>query len=212
MKSLVTVLFSPTDTFDRLRSKGGWVTAFIAMIILAVVNVWLQMPLLQKIQKEAMEKAGAVQTDQAAAFTNLFSYITAPLAVAIMMFFVALLLLLVNLFVRGEATYMQLVKVSLFSSVPSVISGLLTGILIRTTGAESLQDVQLSLGAFIPDKQGIVYQLANIVNPFGIWALILMIIGTAVMARKSRASISIWIIIGWLLFALVGVLLAGMAA
>lgn len=200
MKNLVKVLFSPTETFERLRNKGGWIAAFIALAILAVINIWLQMPLVEKLQNAELEKAGAAVTEQVVMITKLVSYIVAPISVAIAMFITALLLLLVNLVVRGEALYMQLAKVALFASVPTAISSLLAGLMIRITDADSMEDVQFSLGALVPDKQGLLYELANIVNPFRIWLLVLLIIGTAVMARKPRANIALWIIIGWLVF------------
>ncbi len=205
MKNLLTVLFSPTAAFEKLREKGGWAAGFVAVLLLSIVSVWLIWPLTEKMMREQFAKTNTPgNIDQIINISHYTTLLGGAFGVAVKIFVVALLLLLVNLIVRGEAKYMQLVKVSTFSSVPGLISGLLTGIMARTTDASSIQDLSISLAAFISNKSGFLYGAASLLNPFSIWGLVLMIIGTAVMARKSKSSVAVWIVLGWLVFGLIG--------
>lgn len=211
MNHLVSILFSPSETFERLRGKGGWIIPFISLMVITVIIVFLQMPMILQTAEETAELMGGTETagvNIILAIAQVTGYLSAIFSVAFTMFVGGLLLLLVNVIVRGEATYMQLSKVALLASVPKVLGGLLTGILLRMTGAESITDVILSAGALIMEKKGFLFSLANMINPFTLWSLFLVIIGTSVMVKKGRSSVAIWIISGWLLIGLISAALS----
>ncbi|ASS76597.1 hypothetical protein CIG75_17585 [Tumebacillus algifaecis] len=204
MGNFFGVLTQPTAAFERLRGKGGWVLTLILLMVLSVFALWLQNDaIMGTIEQEFNKQAEQGQPipdeikDVALASGKFITYFSGTLGVIVTMFLGGLLLLLVNLFVRGEATYMQLSKVALYSYIPSVIGIVLTGIIAYATGATSLYDVSLSAGAFVSDKSSMAFVIAQIINPFSLWSLALMIIGTAVMTRKSRGSVALWIVIGW---------------
>ncbi|HEX7056244.1 MAG TPA: YIP1 family protein [Bacilli bacterium] len=218
MKNLVTVLFSPTATFAGLRErKLGWIAAFIALLVVTPIGLWLQTPLMEKTLRAALEKANSgVDIESMIRFSQQTSYITTPVITIVVVLLGALLLLFVNMIVRGEAKYGQLVTVYLYANVPVMIETILSGILARVTDADSVKDITLSAAAMLPDKTGLTFELTKLLNPFSIFALILVVIGTAVMARKPRGSVAVWIVGGWLVFkiisALVGSLAQGLAA
>jgi hypothetical protein len=214
MSIILSVLHSPKKTFEYIRENGGgFLVPFIAIIVATIAVAFIQLPIverafdLQMTENPAIEDSGmSVETFKTiAVYTSL---IMTPVMVAAMTFITALLLLLVNLIARGEAKYMDLVKVSVLSSIPTVINGILTGILVRTSDASNVNELVLSLGAFMEQKEGIAFGLANLVNPFGLWGLALMVIGTAVMARRSMKSVGIWIVAGYIIISLPFALLA----
>jgi hypothetical protein len=214
MSIILSVLHSPKKTFEYIRENGGgFLIPFIAIIVATIAVAFIQLPIverafdLQMTENPAIEDSGmSVETFKTiAVYTSL---IMTPVMVAAMTFITALLLLLVNLIARGEAKYMDLVKVSVLSSIPTVINGILTGILVRTSDASNVNELVLSLGAFMEQKEGIAFGLANLVNPFGLWGLALMVIGTAVMARRSMKSVGIWIVAGYIIISLPFALLA----
>ncbi len=220
MSNFFGVLTSPTATFERIRANGkGWVLALIVMVLLSVLALWLQQDaIVGTIEDEFVrQEAKGVEIDKnirdiAIASATIFSYFTAVVSVVLTMFIGGLLLLLVNLFVRGEATYMQLSKVALYSYIPSLLSMLVTGIIAYSTGATTMFDVMLNAGAFIEDKTSMLFVLAQMLDPFRIWGLVVMIIGTAVMTRKGRGSVATWIVIGWLLITFLTLLSSRAAA
>ncbi|UUZ79166.1 YIP1 family protein [Paenibacillus sp. P26] len=132
--------------------------------------------------------------------TTVSSYIGGVVGTAALVFIAAFLLLLVNMMIKGEASYMQLARVSLFSYFPAAIGALLTGILMRLNDAQTLQDVTLSAAVFLTEKKGLLFNIAQAVNPFSIWSLVLMVVGTAVVTMRSKAAVAAWVVPGWLLF------------
>ncbi|ARU61383.1 hypothetical protein CBW65_10500 [Tumebacillus avium] len=207
MGNILGVLTQPAAAFERLRGKGGWVLTLLVLTALSVLGVWLQQDaMLGTVEQELikLEEQGQAMPDSvrdiASATAVIIGYVTAALSMVLTMFVGGLLLLLVNLFVRGEATYMQLAKVALFSYIPTVIGVLLTGIIAFATGATTMYDVSLTAGAFVSDKSSMLFVLGQMINPFAIWSLVLVIIGTSVMTRKGRGSVAPWIVIGWAIF------------
>lgn len=208
MGNFLGVLTQPQATFERLREKkGGWVLTLIILTALSVLSLWLQSDAMVGTVEQEFIKAEEMGQgvpdsirDIAVGSALVVGYITSALSIVMSMFVGGLLLLLVNLFVRGEAKYMQLSKVALYSYIPAAIGMLITGLIAYATGATTLYDVSLSAGAFVEDKSSMLFVLAQMLNPFSIWSLILMIIGTSVMTRKGRGSVATWIVIGWAVF------------
>jgi len=210
MGNLWTVLTSPTATFERLRENRAFWLPMIVLIVLSGIGMWLQIPALIGEMEKGLADSGlpaeAVQGAQIGA--QIMAVVSAGVGVLIGTFLSGVLLLLVNLIVRGDAQYMQLVTVGLYAYVPVVISQLIVGILVRVTGATSVFDVALNLGTFMTEKTGVLFHTLTMVDPFAIWSLVLTVIGTAVMAQRPRKQVAKWIVAGYLLIVLVFVLTA----
>ncbi|MGZ4111449.1 MAG: YIP1 family protein [Tumebacillaceae bacterium] len=201
MTNLFRVLTAPQQTFERIREgKGGsWVVALLVLMFLDGVSYWLTLPSVLAATENALRKAGQLDAN-----TLLIAKTTAVttglagtfLSALIGMFILGLLLLLINALVGGEATYMQLSKVALYSGLPATLGSLLLGLIVRLTGAANLGS-SISLGLFFSEKSGWAYQLASIIDPFALFGLVLVIIGTTVMTRRPRAKVAMWILIGW---------------
>ncbi len=198
------VLVSPKAAFERLRDRGGWVVALVLITLLSAVTIYLQWPLIEKetiAQLEAQQQPlGDAEMDLALNFARVGGWITAAIMPAITMFFVGLLLFLLNMIVRGEGTYMQLSKVSLYSMIPSLLGGLLTTGLAVGLGADGVTDVMLNGGVLFPEKTGFLFTfVSSVLDPFGIWSLVLTVIGASVMMRKSPKTVAVWIVGVWLI-------------
>jgi hypothetical protein len=203
MKNLIQVIYAPSAAFEELRdNKGRWLLPMFVLIAATLLVFWLQMPLILEESRKAMEQQG--YTGGVPPYVATTTYVVGGISAAVMVFITGLLLLLVNLLVRGDAKYMQLVKVALFSSVPSVLQGIVIGTLARVTEATSAKDIALNAGVLFTEKKGLLYHLASMLDPFILWGIVLMVIGTAVMARKPRSSVAVWIVGGWIVFSLVG--------
>jgi len=198
------VLISPAAAFERLRDRGGWAVALVLMTLLSAVTTYLQWPLIEKemlAQFDAQQvPLGAGELDLALTFARVGAWITAAVMPAFLMFFVGLLLFLLNMIVRGEGSYMQLSKVSLYSMIPGLLGGLLTVGLATALGADGVTDVMLNGGVLFSEKTGFLFTLASsVLDPFGIWSLVLTVIGASVMMRKPAKSVAFWIVGVWLL-------------
>jgi len=200
MGAFLNVLHSPKQTFERIRDNGGaFLIPFILLIVISIVGAFLALPAIEKQAEEQALTQPEVSAETFKTVAVVSSMVMTPIMIAAGVFITGLLLMLVNLIVRGEAKYMGLVKVAILSSIPSLIHSLITGVLARTADVSNINELTISLGAFLEQKSGFLFGLASIVNPFGIWSLAIMVIGTAVMARKRTSTVAIWIIGGYLL-------------
>jgi len=207
------VLVSPPAAFERLRDRGGWALALVLISVLSLAMTYLQWPLVEKemyAQFEASQQPlGEQEMAVVVTITRVTAWVTGALMPAFLTFFVGVLLFLLNMIVRGEGTYMQLSKVSLYSLIPGVLGGLLTVGLAAALGADSLSDVMLTGGTFFEEKKGFLFALASgVLDPFGIWSLVLTIVGASVMMRKPAKSVAVWIVAAWLLVRLGAALFA----
>lgn len=211
MKNVFTVFTSPTATFERVKEKGktAWIIPTIVSVVLLLVMVYLQMPLLEKdfLKRFKEQNVDPSMIDSFMSYSKMMSYVGGAITVVASVFIMGLLLLLLNLIVRGEAKYMQLVSLSALAALPGMIGGLLTAILAITMKAQSLNDMALNFGALVADKSSTLYKLLSVIDPFSIWSLILYIIGASVLMNRPRNKVAIWIVIVWALVSFGTVLL-----
>lgn len=210
MKNVLTIFTAPEETFKRVReSKTAWLFALAAMVVVSIVVIYMQMPSLEKeflLQIQSQQMDAAMQ-DTFMATAKTSSYVMGAVLPVIMLFVTGLLLMLLNLVVRGEGKYMQFVSIAAFSALPGLVGSLITGILVMTTDVQSATDVSLSLGAFVSDKSSQMYQLLSLINPFTIWGLVLYVIGSSVIMKRPRKTVATWIIAAWLVISLGSLLL-----
>lgn len=208
MKNVFTIFVSPESTFQRVKntSKISWLPAMIVLIILMLFAVYFQMPLTEMMLKSNPQMTPEVY--ESSRTLNMISmYIVALLQPAFMLFLGGLLFMLLNLIVRGEAKYMQLVTMVAYAVLPSTVGALLTTAMLFFTDAQSITDITISLGALVQDKEGILYKVMSLINPFSIWTMILYVIGSSVMMNRPKKKVGAWIIIVWLIFAFGSLLL-----
>lgn len=202
LKNVFTIFVSPVETFQRVKeSKTAWIIPLAVVMLFSIVSVFLQLSLMEK---DVVEKLLEQQTDPATMdavirISQISGIIMAFLMSAAGIFLMGLLLLLLNLVVRGSAKYMQLVTVAAFAALPTSINGLLTSLMLKFTDAQSLNDVSLSLGAFVTDKASLMYRILSFINPFGIWGIIMYVVGAAIMMGRPRKVVGKWIIGAWLI-------------
>lgn len=207
MNTIISMLHSPTRTFETIRERGGGFTLpFILTLVIMALGMILQFPLIEKeILQQDLTTTG-VEEGVLLAITKVFAVGGALFMSALTVFLGGLLLLLVNLIVRGEATYWQLVKVAVYAGIPGWINVLLSGLLARFSNAQNINELTISAAVLLEKKEGFLYGLMSMINPFSLWGLALMIIGTAVMARRASTSVAVWIIAGWVVIGLIGAL------
>lgn len=210
MKNVFTVFVSPEETFKRVReSKLTWLYALIAIVVLSAAVIFIQSSMLDK---EIMRSLQSQQIDTSLqetvmATAKTTAYVMAIIVPVILAFITGLLLMLLNLVVRGEGKYMQFVSVAALSAMPGVVGSIIASVVARAAGAQSMTDVSLSLGAFIADKSSALYHWLSIINPFSLWSLFLYVVGASVMMKRPRKTVGTWIVIAWLLLSVVSILM-----
>ncbi|MCM3041535.1 YIP1 family protein [Paenibacillus motobuensis] len=211
MGNLFTIFVSPEMTFQRLKSsKLAWLICLIALMVISLAVIYLEMPIIEQTVLDSLKSNPQISPENYDSIMDgnrTFSYVIVIITSLASVFFGGLLFMLLNLIVRGEAKYMQLVTVAAFASLPGMIDGILTAILLKATNAQAINDISISLGAFIQDKGSILFKVLSIINPFSIWTLVLYIIGASVMMNRPKKQVAVWIVITWIILSFGSLLL-----
>ncbi|WP_178024157.1 Yip1 family protein [uncultured Paenibacillus sp.] len=211
MKNVFTIFMAPEETFKRVReNKTAWLFALAVLLVVSFAVIYMQMPVLEKEMARQIQsqQIDAALRDTVMATAKTSAYVMGTIMPVIMLFVTGLLLMLLNLVVRGEGKYMQFVSIAAFSALPGLVGSLITGIMVMTTDVQSATDISLSLGAFVSDKSSQMYRLLSLINPFSIWSLVLYIIGSSVIMNRPRKTVATWIIAAWLVISLGSLLLS----
>jgi cell division protein FtsB len=225
---VANIFSAPSKTFEDIkRGNRSW---WLPLIIIAVVGYILFAAVALKIgvqqvvdnqirldpkAEERMAQASPAQREMSA---KISLYVTEGVFIANPAFVlggVALLSLglwgTINFVFGGKATYGSIFAVWMFASLPSIIKTLLgTVVIFAGTAPESFNIKNFAptnLGAFLNpvETNKVLYSLASSLDVVTIWTLVLLGIGTAIVARVKRSSGYIAVFGWWAIFVLIGV-------
>ncbi len=219
------VVFSPDETFREVAARPNVLVPLVILLAIAIVSAVILVPRMdfQSMLRDQMERSGKAATMTpsqldtsvriGSSFAKLIGYSSPALAVGIWALIAGALLVTFRLF-GGEGTYKQAFSVTLYSWIPLTINGII-GIIVAMTKS-SLNPEEM--GTLVASNAGILvdlharpvaYALLSAVDLFTIWAIVLLIIGFAHVAKTSKGRAAAVVLSLW------GVLLffkAGLAA
>jgi hypothetical protein len=117
----------------------------------------------------------------------------------------------INFVFGGKATYGSIFAVWLYADLPKIIKSLLGTVAIFAGGAPESFNLQnfapTSVGAFLNQQETskALYVLASWLDATTIWSLVLLAIGTAIVAKVKRNSGYIAVFGWWAIFLLISV-------
>lgn len=199
----------PKITFDDIIAFPN--TAGI-VILLLVLNLALVIPVLPKIKEYAIWilqnspdagklPAGAIDmTGTAAIVTSLAGAIAGPL---LMWLVIAGLLKLFNSFTGEKTTFKCLFAVTVYSYLPVMLASVIKTALIMTTPAHNITRVSTSLALLLSgDKIDRLYMVLSQLDPFFIWSLALLVIGSSVAMKTAYQNTATFIGVLWVIYVL----------
>lgn len=229
VERVVDTFVAPTKTFTDILRNANWWLPFVILVIFTLATSFIvdrkvgftrvaenQIHLSPKQE----DQFNQLPDDQKAArlrgmsvgykYTSYGSFI-------IILIFVAIVSLLYwasfNFGLGARTTYKQMFALWMYASLPRLITGLLTIVVLLFGGdAESYNmqnPVGTNLGYYMPDAAPWLRAFLSFFDVIGIWVLILLIIGSAIIAKVSRGKAAAVVIGWWLIGLLVSV---GMAA
>lgn len=231
LSRLVSVLWAPTATFEKIRERPTWAVALVVFLILGGVLGYLavekidadaQRALMEETFEERMGLRGDAleeQVDQAMAWneriapwTPLFGIVFAVFAYLItaLLFWVAFKL------AGGEVGFPQSFSTTLHGFVPLALSALIA--IPVVLGQESIDPEAAQRGQFLAsnlsflapeDASSVVVSLLGSLDLFTVWSVILLVIGYSVVARVSKGTTAAIVGAAWLVW--IGIK-AGLAA
>jgi hypothetical protein len=222
VERVVDTFVAPSKTFtDILRDTSWWLPFLLAVVVSigvtytidrqvgfgrVVENVILDSPK----QEEQMQ---SLQPDQRAArvsaMTGGYKYVTyaTPVIILIISAIGALInWASFNVGLGAKTTFGQMFCVWMYASLPRLLSGLLTLITVLFGGnAESFNiknPVGTNLAYFMPDAAPWLKTALSFFDVIGIWNLVLLVIGTSIVAKVSRGKAAA-VVVGWWVIVLV---------
>jgi len=216
VERVVDTFVAPSKTFtDILRSTSWWLP-FLLMVLFAAASAFaidkkigfdrVTELAIQQSPKQADQIAQLTPEQRAqqmsirAVFTKDFTY-GAGIFVLI---FVAIAALLnwasMNFGFGAKTTFGQNFAVSMYSALPLIFIYVLNIILIyagaNTENFNLNNPVGTNLGYYFADSAPWVKTAFSFFDVFRLWSLFLTVIGTAIIARKSKAQAAI-VVVGW---------------
>jgi hypothetical protein len=223
---------APSKTFEDIkRGNKSWWLPFVLVVVVSYVlfaAITLKIGWDQAAENtihmdaKAAERMAQVPEARREASMRIIQYMmeggvaASPLLVLFSAAIIAAVLWgTINFIFGGKATFPEVFAVWMFASLPILIKSLLGTIVIFAGMAPESFNIAnfapTSIGAFLNplDTNAAVYKLASALDFTTIWYLILMGMGTAVVARVKRSSGYI-AVFGW--WAIVVLFSVGIAA
>lgn len=230
VQRVVNVFTAPSKTFEDIkRGNRSWWLPFVIMaivgyILFAAVATKIGMEAVVdnqiKLDPKAEERMAQAPPDQRETQKKISLYITEGVFVANPAFVLAGVALLslglwgtINFVFGGKATYGSIFAVWMFASLPTIVKTLLGTIVIYAGAAPETFNIKnfapTNLAVFLfpnpLEANKALYSLASSLDVITIWTLVLLGIGTAIVAGVKRSSGYIAVFGWWAIFVLIGV-------
>lgn len=219
---VVDTFVAPSKTFLDIRRNASWWLPFLLSIIVSVFFVtaagkqigWETMAQ-QNIAKNhfAADRLNSLPKDQraiayqnAAKQTKIVSY-AFPLLVLL---FAAITSLLwwasLNFGLGAQAKYSQIFAIYFYAALPKLLIYIIAAILLFAgVGVDSFDmqnPVGTNIGYYLPATSPALRAAGGFFDIFGLWALALAVIGTAIVTGKKYSQTAI-VVVGWWIFGLI---------
>lgn len=232
VERVVDTFVAPSKTFTDILRSSSWWLPFILFAIFSIAN---SLVVQKKIGFEAVaqrqmelnpkqqEKMDQMPPEQKAAtlkistmVTKIVSYCFSVLIVLGVLFFSLLYWATLNFGFGASTKYWQVFAVSMYALLPRLLLSLLSLIFVlagvNTENYNIQNPVGVNLAYYMPDAPAALKPLLTAVDLFGIWTLVLMIIGFSIISRKSKSQAAI-VVIGWnVVFLLIGTAFAAISS
>ncbi|MDN5327344.1 MAG: hypothetical protein PWP41_2040 [Moorella sp. (in: firmicutes)] len=215
------VLVHPCGAFGKWPEKAPFWPPALALMGFNLILSLIALPKVKAAALLALEQSPVpAGSPQLAMATTIINYgvpamaILGALAIPLVIWVLeAVAISLVGrVFFGLQATYGDLLPVTVVAWVPALLGGLIQTVLLLSLPPEALNQIQLSLAALLPPAPhpGVGYLLLEKINPFTIWNFLLLGMGTAAIARvEQRRGLTVVFVI-WLVYVVFSVAL-GMA-
>lgn len=222
VQRVVDTFVAPTKTFrDILRSTSWWLP-FVLLVLVTIATtaavdrqVGFERVAENQVHQSPKQEAqlSSLTPEQRAARMQVSGKVTKYISYGSFVFiliFVAILALLYwasfNFGMGASTTFGQMFAVIMYASLPKLLMGLLAIVTVVFGGSPEAYDMKNPVGTnpayYMPDSAPWLKAALGFFDIFGIWQLILLVIGTAIVAKVSRGKAAA-VVVGWWLVGLV---------
>ncbi len=208
--SLLGLLFSPQEHFQRLKENPAFVWPLF-WVILLYASYGAAMSYFSLETPEGRQSL-AMMGSNAKWFVPLTGGIMMLFTVPIILLFLAGFHRLLMMLFQGEATFRQLFSLNTHLYITPVIAGLIHVVYLLIVGAGQNYEVfPTSLAAIFP-AEGALLAFLSAIEVFAIWKLILSAMGLRVLGNISSGKAWAIALIPFILSLLISVGMAGLMA
>lgn len=231
IERVIDTFVAPSKTFtDILRSTSWWLPFLLVLLtsLGATYAVDKQVGFTRVAENQLQDRPKQAEqynnlpaeqkAAQLSAMANVYRYSSYG-SIVIVMVFVAIGSLLYwasfNFGLGARTTYNQMFCLWMYASLPRLLTGLLSIVLLAAgvnTESYNMQNpVGTNLAYYLPDSAPWLRVLLSFFDVIGLWVVALLVIGTAIIAKVPRSRAAIVVLGWWLLgmIVMIGVTAAG---
>jgi hypothetical protein len=222
VERVVDVFVAPSKTFADILRSAKWWLPFVLMVIVTLgvtVTVDRQVGFARVAENQIHqspkqeEQFNSLTAEQRAArlrgmavgyrYTSYcsFLFILAFVAIAALLYWATF-----NFGLGARTTYGQMFALWMYASLPRLLTGLLTIVTLWFGADADGYDMRNPVGTnpayYMPDAGQAIKAALGFFDLIGIWVLLLLIIGTAIVAKVPRGKAAA-VVVGWWVFGLV---------
>lgn len=225
VERVVDTFIAPSKTFTDILRSASWWLPFLLSVIVSFGSVFAMS---QKVGFDAIsqheiernpkaeERMASLTPEQRASqmrmtvtITKISSYCF-PIFILLISALSALVLWAsFNFGLGAKTSYGQMFAVWMYASLPRLFLGILNIIFIyagvNTENFDIRNPVGTNLAYYMPDASPAIKSLLSFFDIFGLWTLALLVIGTAIISRKSKGQAAAVVVGWWVLILLVSV-------
>jgi hypothetical protein len=224
-KTALDTIVSPNEAFSSLRSAPTWGWALFLAIVLYAIGGYLLTPAIVHAtqadwprlvaQNPRLASLTAAQQQQQLGFVLKivqFGWISSVVILPIIVFIQSLIMLVFKAIGRGDGSFASLWAAAANVAVPAFgLAAIVLALIVRLRGSDTfnspveVQSAMPSLALLAPNASLKLHAFLVAINPFTVWALVLVALAMVVVARIPRA-------LAWTTGAVILLIGAGLAA
>jgi hypothetical protein len=216
VERVVDVFVAPSKTFTDILRNAKWWLPFVLMVIVTLgvtVVVDKQVGFVRVAenqihqspkQEEALSNLTPEQRAQRLQSMSVGYRYSSYASFVFILIFVAIGALLYwasfNFGLGARTTYGQMFAVWMYAGLPRILTGLLTIVTLMFGGNADAYDMKNPVGTnpayFMPDAAPWLKAVLSFFDVIGLWVLVLLIIGTSIVAKVPRGKAAM-VVVGW---------------
>ena len=195
--SLLGMITSPGEQFERMKTKSPVWGAFFLFIILTAVIAGISMYQVMN-HPDVMSEVPDAETAKVVGYFGIGAGIVGGLfGTAIWFFIAAAIYKVIMMFMSNDTSYMKLLSIYVYTYTISIL-GAIVNFIIRMIIGGDIETSYTSLATLF-EPGTVVHGAASSFEVFNIWALVVMGLGLHITAGLSKKQATILIVIFFIL-------------
>jgi hypothetical protein len=222
---VVDTFVAPTSTFTDIQRNASWWLPFVLILIVSTLSTYsidrhvgfsrVAENTVQSSPKQVEQMADMTPQDRASTMdkramgTRYFSYAFPLLLLIFFAIYAGIMLGIFNFGLGARMTYWQAMAVTMYASLPYLLTSLLTILTVTFGNNAETFNIQNPVGTnpayFLSDAAPWLKTLLTQFDLVRLWSLVLTAVGFKIVAKRSTAQAAAVVVGWWLLMLLVSV-------